>query len=193
MYGRYKIATPAANSVLNLMTDVKPALNINAADTYWDDYLTALIAGVEDEAEKYTRRAFLTSAWDVYFDSFARLFQIIKAPVTEITHIKYQDPENATQTLDPSNYSSDFVSEDHAARVKVLNAPSIYTDGLSAVNIRFSAGWSSAANVPALLKSAMIVRINTLYKTRQTVFTGTQVNELPLWYEKMLSPYKIDW
>lgn len=193
MYGRYKIATPAGSTVLSLADDVKPALNINAADTYWDTLLTGLIAGVQDEAERYTRRAFIDSAWDVYFPRFESIINIIKAPITAITSVKYQDPANTTQTLAAANYSTDFVSEDHAGRVRILNGPSVYSDGLNPVVIRFQVGWATASVVPDLLKIAMIVRINTLYKTRQTVFTGTQVNELPLWYEKMLSPHKIDW
>lgn len=193
MYGRYKLKTAAASGVLVLATDVKPAMNINAADTYWDTYLAALIAGVEDEAERYCRRAFISSTWNVYFDAFAQHYDIIKAPMTAVNSIKYQDPDNAEQTLDPSNYSSDVLSQDLAGRIKILNAPSIYADGFNAVNIEFVAGWTNAAAVPDLLKTAMIVRINTLYKTRQSIFTGTQVNELPLWYERMLSPYKIDW
>lgn len=193
MYGRYKIDTIADSLALDREADVKPALNINAADTYWNDYLDVLISGVQDEAEKYCRRAFITSTWDVYFDRFQALIQIIKAPTTSITYIQYQDTDDTTQTLDTSNYTTGFVSEDHAARIKILNAPSIFTDGFEAVNIRFVCGWADANSVPSLLKTAMIVRINDMYKNRQSIYTGTQVNIIPDWYEVMISPYKIDW
>lgn len=190
---RFKVSTAASTNALSLSTDVKPSLNINSSDTYWDTYLTNLIKGVEYEAESYMGRALITSTWDAYFDNWAMEFQIPKAPVTSITSVKYQDTDNSTQTLSTSNWTYDINSPNHAARIKILSAPSLYLDGYGAVVIRFVSGYADASSVPSLIKDAMLARIGTLYRVRQTVFVGTQVNELPLWYEKMLNPYKIEW
>lgn len=193
MRARYKVATAATGNVLDVDNDIKPYIGINASDTYWDTRLATASKQAEYEAETYMRRILLTSTWDAYFDGFCREFKLERTPVTAVSYIKYQDPDNSTQTLSTSNYSTDIVSYDEGMRIKILNAPSIYTDGYNAVNIRFVAGYSDSTAVPQGIKEALLARVGTLYRINQTVFVGTQVNELPLWFEKMLNPYKIDW
>lgn len=159
--------------------------------TTYNDQIDALIAAATDEAEKVTWRQLISATYKVYFDCWEPVMKIWKTPVTSITSIKYQDSTDTQQTLSTSSYKTDLVSA--PARIQVIDPPSLYQYGFNKIEVTFVCGWANAAAVPDIIKTAIMTRVATYYETPQEIITGTQVNQIPLWFEKMLANYKIDY
>jgi uncharacterized phiE125 gp8 family phage protein len=106
--------------------------------------------------------------------------------------VKYTDPDGVLQTLDPSKYMVDNVSEPGV----LTPAPSTYwpdtQNVTNAVQISFTAGYGAAAAVPAGIKSWILLRVGALYENREEVMVETRVTvqEFP-YVETLLDPYRI--
>lgn len=114
------------------------------------------------------------------------------ASLQSVEYVKYLDRDGVEQTLDPSSYIVDNVSEPG------IIAPAYATfwpDSLAvpnAVRIGFAAGYGDAAAVPAGLKSWMLMRVGALYENREEEAVGARIVavELPF-VDKLLDPYRI--
>lgn len=190
MRGDYQLVTPPTSYPV---TTEQTKTWLRESGTTYDDQIDGLIAAATEEAEKYTWRQLVSATYKVYFNNWPcdGIFEIWKTPVTSITHIKYQDSSDSQQTLDPSTYYTDLVSA--PARIQVISPPPVYQYGLNRIEIQFVCGWANAALVPSIIKTAIMTRVATYYETPQEVVTGTQVHQLPMWFEKMLSNYKVDY
>jgi len=52
-------------------------------------------------------------------------------------------------------------------------------------------GESATADVPQAIKEAVLLTVGHWYQNRQSVVTGTQVNEVPMTSKYLLDQYKI--
>ena len=67
--------------------------------------------------------------------------------------------------------------------------PTIY-DRFEAMVIRFTLGYANAGAVPEDIKLAIKLLLATWYENRQTVVTGTQVNDIPMTYQFIMETYR---
>lgn len=109
--------------------------------------------------------------------------------VDEVTFI---DASGATQTLDPSLYVVDNVSEPGVLTPK---AGTYWPDTLNttnAVKISFTAGYGGAVDVPEGIKTWMLLRIGSLFENREEVSVAYRVTVQALPYvDTLLDPYRI--
>jgi uncharacterized phiE125 gp8 family phage protein len=144
-------------------------LHLRVTDASEDDYINSLIKSARMQAETYTNRQLMSATWDLYLDRFPTLtgcIELPKCPVTAVSSITYTDGSGVTQTWDSSNYTADLYSE--PARVTlaynaVWPAARYVTNS---IRVRFTAGYASAALVPAPIKQAMLLMIEAMYKQR---------------------------
>ncbi|HIC7213959.1 head-tail connector protein [Burkholderia stabilis] len=106
--------------------------------------------------------------------------------------VKYIDALGNQQTMDSSLYVVDNVSE---PGVLTPATGTYWPDTLNttnAVQISFTAGYGDAADVPAGIKSWILVRVATLYENREEVaiLNRGQVHDLP-YVDQLLDPYRI--
>ena len=183
----YKLITGPATEPLTL---AEAKLYLKVDSTVEDDLITALIKAARLQVENKTYRMLITQTWDLILDKKdlnESLIQIYKQPITAISSVKYYDVNNTEQTMSASDYQTEVSS--NPAKVQIITFPQIY-DRLGAVTIRFVAGYANAAAVPQDIKQAMYFLIGHLYENRQSVVTGTQVNEMPMSVEYLLEPYR---
>ena len=75
-----------------------------------DSYITQLIKAAQESCENFTNRKFNDGIYDYYLDKFPRssdlagVIYIPYAPVKALTHIKYDDTDDAEQTLVSGTY-----------------------------------------------------------------------------------------
>lgn len=158
-----------------------PTVNTTA-----DPELTRLITAVRERGELATGRAFMTQTWDWQFDIFpwdAIWLELPKPPLVSVTSITYLDTAGDTQTWAASNYVVQPYAGPRCRNGRVaLGYQKTWPVTLAqagAVTVRFVAGYASAAAVPQLLKSAMLLDLSTLYAERENLVKGISVNELP--------------
>ena len=165
----YMLLATIANNTATTYTDniADSALGAGAptTNTTGDPYLLALITGARQYAEQELRRYLITQTVDAYFHKFPDgCFYL--PPLQTVSSITYVDLDGVTQTLDTDQYLVDDVSI--PARIEPIYGatwPST-RDQMSAVKVRFVAGYGTAGDVPECIKLWMRIRIKTLWDQR---------------------------
>lgn len=179
----YTLVTPPASEPVAL-ADVKTFLRVDGNDD--DAILTSLIASARRMGEEYTKRAFLTQTWKLVMDRFAervvmplpgiytapppfvidgsQSIQLSRQPIQSITSVKTTDSDNVQTTVSVATYTFDTAT----GRILLNEGYSWPTDlrGLSAVEINFVAGWTSAATVPEPIKQAIMQHVAASYTNK---------------------------
>lgn len=175
------------------LEEAKAHLRIIGTDD--DDYISNLIAAARDKVEMLTQRALISQEWLALWDCFpsGRVIQLPKGKVSAITHIKYYaDGASVLSTLFSSLYRTDLYS--NPARIILLENcswPSTWEDG-DAVQVQFVAGYgTTAADVPAELKQAILILVAHWYSVRNPVVVGPSVSDMPKTVEYLAMPYRV--
>jgi uncharacterized phiE125 gp8 family phage protein len=159
-------------------------------------FLNNLILTAQNYCESYCRRVFEVADFVAYLDSFPvnGMLLIQKSPVIEVTEIKYKDAAGVEQTLLPSAYEVDTVSE--PARIRFKTMPAL-SGGLNAISIKFKAGYANDAKefdatlIPRNIKSAMLLIIGHLYEHREQVVVGTIQGDIDFGVDRLLASERV--
>jgi len=159
---RLRLITPAAAPPVSL-AEAKAQLRI--ADSEDDTMIVGLVSaavGQLDGRNGMLGRALVTQTWEMVLDTFpAGQITVPLPPLQTVESIKYQNDANVQTTLDPSEYVVDALSE--PGLIFPVDAwPSTYFTP-NAVVIRFTAGYGAADAVPEPIKSAIKLRVQSLY------------------------------
>lgn len=182
------------------VAEAKRHLRIAADVDEFDPDILALIAAVRSWGEAFTGRAFLPQTWDLKADGFPACIVLPKPPVTGVTSISYIDQNGDSQTLSSALYTTDLPSGPYAPPGRIVPAygqswPSTRSQP-NAVTVRFACGYADPDSVPAAIKAALKIRLNTLFEHREAIVVGTiaspvaTVSGVPL-DEMLLWPFKV--
>jgi uncharacterized phiE125 gp8 family phage protein len=139
-----------------------------SVNTTGDPLLSILIKSARQYAEQLLGRYLVTQTIDLYLDEFPQ-HEINLRPLQSVSAITYVDTAGATQTLSAADYIVD--STGTPARITPaygVSWPST-RDQVNAVKVRFVAGYGAASAVPQCVRNWMLMRIKTLYETRDSV------------------------
>lgn len=187
-YGKLVLKTPPTDTAISL-AEAKQHLRVDSDYDDDDDYITALIGVATNQVEEFTRRRLMTQTFNLYFDVFPPYIDLQVGIVQSVTHIKYYDASNSLQTLAASEYDlDDKIKPGRIYQSNNGSFPDTY-ERPNAVDIEFVVG-NSANRVEDAIKQAMLIIVGRYYEQRQDVVLGTQVAELPLMVEYMLTPYR---
>lgn len=188
-YGKLVLKTGPATTAISL-AEAKAFLRVDS--DYDDDnaYITSLIGVATNVVEQFTRRRLITQTYNIYYDEFPPYMDLQVGNVASVTHVKYYDTDNSLQTLDTSEYDVDIrVKPGRIYQAEDGNFPDTY-ERANSVEVEFVVG-SAASDVEDAIKQAMYIVIGRYYENRQDVVMGTQVNELPLMVDHLLTPYRL--
>lgn len=158
-----------------------------------DDLILAMIQASREQAQLRIGGAIMRQVWDVLLDSFPAMsdpgIELPMPPVQGITHVKYYDAQSVQQTIDPANYTLDnsnlpgwvlpAYGFDWPYALPIANA----------IEVRFVTGVANTVDVPASIKSWMLLHIGTLYRYREHFVTG-QIAALPNGFvDRLLDPH----
>ena len=188
-YGKLVLKTGPATTAISL-ADAKAFLRVDSDYDDDDSYITSLIGVATNVVEQFTRRRLITQTYNIYYDEFPPFMDLQVGNVASVTHVKYYDTDNTLQTLDTSQYDVDIrVKPGRIYQAEDGNFPNTY-ERANSVEVEFVVG-SAASDVEDAIKQAMYIVIGRYYENRQDVVMGTQVNELPLMVEHLLTPYRL--
>lgn len=158
-------------------------------DTNADDaLLQTMISAARESAEKYLKRALITQTQRVTLDlpqanwidalpdgtydfpitaSYADIPRIIELPykpLQSVTSIVTYDTANTASTYSASNYFVDTAN----GRVALNSTASWPSNlrGVNAVAVTYVAGYGTAVNVPAAIKSGIMMHVQKMYDER---------------------------
>jgi hypothetical protein len=131
--------------------------------------------------------ALITQTWALSFDGFADELRL-PMPASAIVSVTYVDPAGSTSTIAPTDYVlaadalGSFVSPAYGVKW-----PTPRADQPRCVTVTFGAG-TDAANVPAPIKSAILLMVGDLYANREGGVTGATIAVNPT-VSALLSPF----
>ena len=157
-----EISPPAEEPVT--LQEARTHLRLESGE---DEYISNLIVAARRHSESFQGRAYITQTWDVYMNAFPRgCIKVPLPPLQEIVFVKYMDSAEVLQTLDPSDYAVDCYSEPGLICPAYGKSwPATYPE-INAVQIRFVAGYGTAADVPQEVKHAILLKVADLYEHR---------------------------
>lgn len=173
--------------------DVKGHLRITEVDDYESDVLTNLIKVATSSAESFTGRSFITQTWKMFIDKFPTKrsgkwwdgtkelpitdvvgtdnFELPKAPLQSVTHIKTYDDSDVATTFSSASYYVSAYSGDFAEPGKITlrsgNSWPLHERLADGIEIQFVCGYGDAASdIPWQIKQALLHEIAHLYEHR---------------------------
>jgi uncharacterized phiE125 gp8 family phage protein len=131
-------------------------------DTSQDEYLQEILDAVIDEVQEDIGRQLARATYTLYLDAFpAEDLRITRGPVAAINSVKYYDSANAQQTVAVADYQLDNILLD--GRLKFFNTYGVYSNRLNAVEIEFTCGWASVADIPKGIIEAIVLLATERY------------------------------
>ena len=188
-YGKLVLKTGPTSTAISL-AEAKAFLRVDSDYDDDDTYITSLINVGTQVVEEFTRRRLITQTYNIFYDEFPPYIDLQVGDVASVTHVKYYDADNSLQTLAASNYDVD--TKVRPGRIYQSNTgdfPNTY-ERPNAIEVEFVVG-SAASDVPAPIIQSIYIIVGRYYENRQDVVMGTQVNELPLMVEHLLTPYRL--
>ena len=184
---QYKLLTAPGSEPITL-DEAKAYLRVD--DSTEDTLISALITAARRKFENDTLHYLLPQTWELYLNRneiTTEPISINKSDITAISSVKYYDSSNTQQTLSTSDYQTAIQGK--PSSIQIITMPTIY-DRLEAMVIRFTLGYANAGAVPEDIKLAIKLLLATWYENRQTVVTGTQVNDIPMTYQFIMETYR---
>lgn len=159
------------------VADAKKQLEIPSSDTAHDDQLTDVIVAAREQVERDTQYACISQTFELVMDCFptdGSAIPLPVRPVTSLSSIAYQDGASS-ETL-----ATSVADLDRQKRRIVLQYdqewPSIEEQS-DAVVITFVAGYASQANVPRLLRQAILLQVGKWFEDRDMMSNGGRFND----------------
>lgn len=181
---------PASEPVTT--AEAKSHLRVTTSDD--DTYISTLVTVARNHAETITRRALINQTWDYFLNRFPCDDKIvIPLPrLSSVTSVKYTDKDNVQSTLASNKYVVDTNGEPGQVVLAYGESwPSFTPRPVNAVEIRFVAGYgSSATNVPAGIRQAMLLLVGHWYENRELI-SELNLKEIPETVNALLWPYRV--
>ena len=164
-----------------------------------DDLLNDIIESARGLVEDITRRWLLTQTWDYTIDAWPKT-NYIKLPggnLQSISSVKWKDTDGDETTLvSGTDYLVETNGED-CGRIVLPYAETWPNDTLypsNPITIRYVAGWTTAANIPSQIRSAVKLIAADMYVNREgsllTTYAGQKYEENPT-VMRLLNSYRL--
>jgi uncharacterized phiE125 gp8 family phage protein len=180
-----QLTAPASEPVTD--AEASDHLRVDSGDEW--ALIASLIVAARQRAEAYTELAFVSRSFGMYLDRFpSGAFRVPCAPLVSVESIKYYDANNVEQTLSPSDYYVDAISK--PGRITPATSwPGTYSRP-NAVSIVLTAGFGTPADVPQVIKQAMLLMIGDMHEHREDTVAGN-MSSLPVTAEMLLRPFRL--
>lgn len=137
-------------------------------------------------------RALVEQEWELSLDAFPLACLVVPlAPLRTVTSITYVDHAGDQQTLAPSAYVVDAVSDPGVITPAYGMTWPPTRSQRNAVKVQFKAGYSADADgVPAAIKQAILLMVGDMFENREGQITGTTVADNPT-VDRLLFPFRL--
>ncbi len=169
------------------LADVKAHLKIEHSDE--DGLVTALIAAARRHLEAVTGLALVSQGFRLILDDWpdAGVISLRRYPVQSVEAVLVYDADGVPLTLDPATILLD--GRARPARL-LLRERIVPQQALNGIEIDFTAGFPSSAEVPADLVRALLMHVAMMYELRGAISPDQQPAAIPRGYDRLVAPYQ---
>jgi len=157
--------------------------------------VAALISVAREFTEKFTGRALCSSEFLLVCDAWATAGDVItldRSPLISVESVSYyaEGETDLTEMVEGTDYI--VITGTTPGCVQLLvDAPAL-AERPDAVQIEFTAGVASPANVPPTLLHAVRLLVSHFYELRTPVNVGNIVNDIPLGLRHILESQRVN-
>jgi uncharacterized phiE125 gp8 family phage protein len=168
------------------LAELKAHLRIDADDE--NDLLESLVRVARAHLEAVTGVALISQGYRLALDDWPSegVIQLLRTPVQTIDAILLYDADGVEQTLDLSGLLLDGSA--HPARLAMRQRPRP-GQAINGIEIEFTAGFGSGAEVPPELKRAVLIHAAYLHEFRGAVTPDMQPAAIPPGYDRLIAPW----
>jgi uncharacterized phiE125 gp8 family phage protein len=179
------------------LAEAKLWCRIEDDDTSQDAMVLLLITAARERAEQITARAFARRTFELRMDAFpaddAPIYLPLP-PLVSVSYLAYATTDGDVSVAgSPQTWHTDLGGDSLPGRIAPLYGaswPSAITQPGS-VRIGYTAGYVTSSQIPRLVRLWMQARVSTMYEFRETIVTGTIVNDFPRDYvDGLLDHYR---
>ena len=199
------IRTGAPSAEPITLAEAKAHLHVDgtADDALIAIYMTAAREAVEGE----TGRCLMPTDWEMWLPGFPpgdgkRLaandgaIEPWHVPLVSVLSLKTANAAGTLETLSASTYQVIAPASPTAQRARILPAagtlwPTTEADVAAPVRVAYRAGYTSASEVPAALRAAVLLILGDLYANREAASVAKIVAQPAV--ERLLAPYRLFW
>jgi len=164
-----------------------------------ESYITELLLTARGMVERYLNRSLTLKTWTAYSDKWCREFYLPYGPLLSVTSVKYYDQDGTLQTLAPTNYWVDTVSEPGEVElVYDFTPPTLQYGRPNAIQIEYKAGYLASGTreqmqhaIPDSIRHGIKVLMTDLHEHRGQYVVGTGAGRLPGFVVDLLHPYRL--
>jgi uncharacterized phiE125 gp8 family phage protein len=160
---KYKLKTAPSIYPVTL-TQLKNNLHVLPADTSQDAYLQELLYSAIDWAQARIGRQLCRATYTAYLSEFPSGGDLLIhfGPVAAISTVKYYaSGEVALTTMSSTLYELDNINL--TAVLRFTEIPDLNTDKINPIEVEFTNGWSTAAEIPKKISDAIILYASERY------------------------------
>lgn len=188
---RYAVVSEPAVEPVSL-AEAKAHLRVTSSDE--DTEITMLIEAARRMVEREGWHALITQTWDVYLDAFPSGDTLrLPNPLQSVTGVYYTPDGGAEQTMSAGDYIVDTTIPARLTLAVGASWPGDALQSIAGVRVRVVVGFGSAgSDVPATLRSAVLLAMAHLYENREAVVVdrGLSAYTLPLGLRWLLSDWR---
>ncbi len=155
-----------------------------------DELVTGLIRAAREEVEAATGLALMNQTWRKVLDALPsdRMVRLTPSPVREVLSVTVFGEDGEGSLVDPAHYAVDIAAR--PARI-VFHQPLAPRAALNGIEIDYDAGHGEAgADVPDLLKRAMLVLVAHWYEFRGVAGASAHPMSYPPGYDRLIAPFR---
>lgn len=181
------VTDPAVGEVLTL-AQVKTHLKVETGEE--DGLIEGLIRTAREHLENCAGLSLLEQGFRLFLDDWPKACAILirRHPVKSVDAVAIYDEDGLPHEVDLSAVRVELARRPARLIVSAIRAPMRITNG---IEVDFTAGFGeSGADVPDVLKRAMLVHIAAMYETRGSIGPGEQPAVVPAGYERLIAPYR---
>lgn len=152
--------------------------------------LGALVAAARQEVERRTEQALIDQEWRLVLDDWPPdgVVRLRRGPVRAIRSVTVYGADGAPNPLPATSYVVDTVSEPARILFSGGPQPGIAVNG---IEIDFRCGYgASGADVPDLLKRAMLMLVAEWYEYRGVVAPSEQPVSYPAGFDRLVGAFR---
>ncbi|WP_199626829.1 head-tail connector protein [Rhizobium sp. OAE497] len=182
----YALITPPSAEALTL-GEVKAHLRLDGAEE--DALLVSLISVAREHLERVSGLCLMTQTWRLYLDSVPEdgMIQIARGPVQAIESVTLYDAGGEEVSWPVEGHVLD--RQARPARLLLKRGEGV-ARAINGIEIDFSAGFGeSGAEVPDVLKRAMLMHVAQMFAFRGAVATADQPADIPAGYDRLIAPF----